>query len=91
MSRGLQRAKEVIESARFTPTRRFALLLACTAPLWLLSGWAAGTWLAASVLLALLVAKIVDSAMLPGKTDLTVQRTLDASVGVGRSRTARTR
>lgn len=83
MSTVLQRAKGAVESVRFTPTRRFAMLLACTAPLWLLSEWRVGTWLAAGVLLALLVVKIVDSAMLPSTTDLDVRRTLDASVGVG--------
>ena len=83
MSSVLQRAKGAVESVQFTPTRRFAMLLACTAPLWLLSGWRTGTWLAAGVLLALLVAKIVDSAMLPSATDLDVRRTMDASVGVG--------
>ena len=72
-----------LESVRFTPTRRFALLLACAAPLWLLSAWPAGTALAAVVLLAIVVAKVVDSAMLPQASDFEVRRTLDASVGVG--------
>ncbi|CAN5290990.1 DUF58 domain-containing protein [soil metagenome] len=73
----------LLESMRFAPTRRFALLLACAAPLWLLSAWPAGTALAALTLLALLVAKVVDSAMLPVPADIGVRRTLDASVGVG--------
>ena len=78
-----QRAVQMLESVRFTPTRRFALVLACAAPLWLLSAWPAGTALAAAVLLAIIVAKVVDSAMLPRASDFEVRRTLDASVGVG--------
>ena len=76
-------AKQLAGSLRFSPTPRFALLLACAAPLWLLSAWPVGTVVAAVVLLAVLAAKVVDSAMLPQASDLTVHRTLDASVGVG--------
>jgi uncharacterized protein (DUF58 family) len=77
------RARQLAESMRFSPTRRFALLLACAAPLWLLSAWPAGTIVAALVLLLLLAAKVVDSAMLPQAADIDVRRALDASVGVG--------
>jgi Uncharacterized conserved protein (some members contain a von Willebrand factor type A (vWA) domain) len=77
------RARELVESVRFAPTRRFALLLACVAPLWLLSAWPAGTVVAVGALLVLLAAKVVDSAMLPCASDIDVLRTLDASVGVG--------
>ena len=77
------RAMQFGESLRFSPTRRFALLLASAAPLWLLSAWPVGSVVAAVVLLAVLAAKVVDSAMLPKASDLTVRRTLDASVGVG--------
>ena len=83
MSGVARRTMQMVESMRFTPTRRFALVLACAAPLWLLSAWPAGTALAAVVLLAILVAKVVDSAMLPQAADLDVRRTMDASVGVG--------
>ncbi len=83
MTGAAQRAKQILESVRFTPTRRFALLLACSAPFWLLSGSRAGTVLAALVLSGLIVAKVVDSAMLPQAADVDVRRTLDASVGVG--------
>ena len=83
MSGVARRTMQLVESIRFTPTRRFALVLACAAPLWLLSAWPAGTALAAVVLLAIIVAKVVDSAMLPQAADLDVRRTMDASVGVG--------
>lgn len=83
MASTLQRARKAVESVSASPTRRFALLLACSAPLWLLSASPAGSVLATVVLLAILVAKVVDSAMLPQASDVDVQRTLDASVGVG--------
>ena len=83
MDSALQRVQKAVGSAITTPTRRFALLLGCSAPLWLLSAWPAGTAIAAAALLAVLIAKIVDSAMLPQSTDIDVRRTLDASVGVG--------
>ena len=83
MASTLQRARKAVESVSTSPTRRFALLLACSAPLWLLSASPAGSVLATVVLLAILVAKVVDSAMLPQASDVDVQRTLDASVGVG--------
>jgi uncharacterized protein (DUF58 family) len=77
------RARKLAQSLRFSPTPRFAMLLACAAPLWLLSAWPAGTVIASVVLLAVLAAKVIDSAMLPHASDLIVHRTLDASVGVG--------
>lgn len=83
MATALQRARELVESVRTSPTRRFALLLGCVAPLWLLSAWPAGTVVATVALLAVLIAKVVDSAMLPQASDIDVRRTLDASVGVG--------
>ena len=67
----------------FTPTRRLPLLLACVAPLWLLSAWTVGTVVAAAVLLAILAAVVVDVAMLPTSNDVDVRRSLDESVGVG--------
>jgi uncharacterized protein (DUF58 family) len=77
------RAMQLGASLRFSPTRRFALVLACAAPLWLLSAWPWGTVIATVVLMAVLAAKVVDSAMLPQASHLDVRRTLDASVGVG--------
>ena len=83
MASALQRVQTAVGSVITTPTPRFALLLACSAPLWLLSAWPAGTAIAAAGMLAVLIAKIVDSAMLPQASDIDVRRTLDASVGVG--------
>ena len=78
-----ERARLAAASARFFPTRRCALVLACIAPLWLLSAWPAGDVLATVALLAAVVAMVVDSAMLPNATDIDVRRVLDGSVGVG--------
>ncbi|MDQ2665221.1 MAG: DUF58 domain-containing protein [Gemmatimonadota bacterium] len=77
LSDGLSRA------LRFTPSTRLSILLACAAPLWLLSAWPAGTVLASIVLLAILAAVVADVASLPSSDDVAVRRSLDESVGVG--------
>ncbi len=77
------RSVRISRVLRFTPTRRLPLLLACAAPLWLLSAWPAGTIVAAVVLLAILAAVVVDVATLPTSDDVDVRRSLDESVGVG--------
>ena len=78
-----QRVAEVRESVGFTPTRRFALVLALIAPLWLTSGWRAGLVLALAATLAVIVALVVDAAMLPARHHVEVRRTFPATVGVG--------
>ncbi|MDB4888994.1 MAG: hypothetical protein JWL61_849 [Gemmatimonadetes bacterium] len=67
----------------FTPTRRLALALALAAPLFLLSGWPVGLWLARLVLLCIVAALVVDVAMLPRRSDIDVVREFPDTVGVG--------
>ena len=78
-----QRVAEVRESVGFTPTRRLALVFAVIAPLWLISGWRAGLVLALVASLAVIVALVVDAAMLPSRHHVEVRRTFPATVGVG--------
>ena len=81
---GLRKRVTALRSTvAFAPTRRLALALALAAPLWLLSGWRVGSYLAAFVLLALVVALVVDVAVLPVRDDLEVRRELSDTVGVG--------
>ena len=70
-------------AAGFAPTGRLALAAAGVAPLWLLSGSAAGYALAAGASAALALAALVDLVMLPSAADLTPHRELPATVGVG--------
>ncbi len=76
-------ARRVREVAGFTPTRRLAYAIAAIAPLVLLSGTTPGRWLVAFALLGLLVALVVDVAMLPRREHLEVTREFPETVGVG--------
>jgi uncharacterized protein (DUF58 family) len=67
----------------FTPTRRLAMALALAAPVFLLSGWPAGEWLARLVVFGILAALVVDVALLPRRADIDVHRDLADTVGVG--------
>jgi uncharacterized protein (DUF58 family) len=67
----------------FAPTRRLALLVAATAPLWLLSAWRLGAIVAAAAVAALLLAAVVDAMLLPAVEDLSVTRTMPDVVGIG--------
>jgi uncharacterized protein (DUF58 family) len=70
-------------SLGFAPTRRLAVLVACTAPLWLLSGHTAGLAVAVACTAALALAALLDVALLPAARDLDVRRDLPATLGVG--------
>ncbi|HEU4631383.1 MAG TPA: DUF58 domain-containing protein [Gemmatimonadaceae bacterium] len=68
---------------RVVPTRRLALVVALTAPVWLLSGSTAGT-IAAAVVSALVVAAVgVDLLRAPRADAVEVTRELPPAVGLG--------
>ena len=67
----------------FAPTRRLAVLVACIAPVWLLSGSTAGWLVAVLCTAALALGALLDIALLPADRDLEVHRDLPATVGVG--------
>ena len=69
--------------AGVAPTRRLAALVACAAPLWLLSARPWGLWFATIAAVALAVAAVVDGLLLPARADLEVLREMPASIGVG--------
>ena len=74
---------------RLLPTRRFAGLLAATAPVWLLSGSSAGAAVAFGVSGLALLAGVVEALLLPPAAALRVRRTLPASIGLGDEADAR--
>ncbi len=65
------------------PTRRLALAAALLAPLWLLSGYAAGRVAAALAVVLLAVAAGVDAALTPAARDVDVERRAPATAGLG--------
>ena len=69
---------------RFAPTRRLALLIALTAPLWLLPGQT-GIVAAAAVLGVLLLLASMDLVLLPATEALTVERDAPSTLGIGDS------
>ena len=78
-----QRLKEILDSARFVPTRRLAIAVLVTAPVWLLSGSEHGLVVSWAVTAALILAVTVDGALSPARASLAVDRVLPSTVGVG--------
>ncbi|MGD8277048.1 MAG: DUF58 domain-containing protein, partial [Gemmatimonadota bacterium] len=81
--RGRRGIRRIFARFRYSPSRRFALLLAAVAPVWLLSGSPAGTLLATGLTLIAVAAAIVDALTLPDAGSLDVRRTLPGSIGLG--------
>lgn len=65
------------------PTRRLAVAVALTAPLWLLSGSAAGLAVAALTTALVLAAGVADALLAPSPGEVALRRTLPATVGIG--------
>jgi len=70
-------------TATFVPTRRLALCLALTAPLWLASRGPVGFGVALAVTTALIAVALLDLLLLPAARDIDVTRDLPATIGVG--------
>ena len=68
---------------RYHPTRRLAYAVVLLAPLWLLSVFDWGTLFAAGALGIGLIAAIADALALPAARDLSVERELSPTIGVG--------
>ncbi|HEX8849208.1 MAG TPA: DUF58 domain-containing protein [Gemmatimonadaceae bacterium] len=73
------------EALRYHPTRRLAVVVACLAPLWLLSVWSWGVLIAVGALVLALLAAVGDALTLPAARDLAVDRELPPTIGVGDS------
>ena len=83
LTRVKRRIAGVWRSVAFVPTRRLAIAVALVAPLWLLSRLPGGVWLVLAAAVVLVVATLVDVAMLPAPRDLEVTRLLEPTIGVG--------
>ena len=68
---------------RYHPTRRLAAAVVLLAPLWLMTAWPWGGAVAGAALVLLVLAAIIDALGLPTPRDLTVERELAPTVGVG--------
>lgn len=68
---------------RVVPTRRLALLVAATAVAWLASGTRPGLLIAIALVVAVLVAAIVDVLGTPSLRDVQVAREAPPSIGIG--------
>ena len=67
---------------RIVPTRRLALLVALTAPVWLLSGTPTGRWIAAGTVVAILLAIVADTLGTPAPRQVEVERAAPESIGL---------
>ena len=65
-----------------TPEPRLALVIAVLSPLWLIPG-ETGRVVAVGALVLALLAAIADALTLPGAADLTVERSMPTSIGIG--------
>jgi uncharacterized protein (DUF58 family) len=83
MSLASRIAERVRGRLRYHPTRRLAVVLVLLAPLWLLTAWPWGGAVAGIVLALVLLVAVIDALGLPTPRDLTVERELAPTVGVG--------
>lgn len=67
---------------RIVPRRRLAILVALTAPVWLLSGTRSGLWIATGVIVALLLAVVADFLGTPPWRDVELARTAPEALGL---------
>ena len=72
--------------ARYAPTQRLALLVALSAPVWLVSRNYTGQALAAGVIAIVALAALVDALRVPGTRHIALERRLPGTVGFGDSR-----
>ena len=79
----LRRFARRVRAIAVVPTRRLAIVAALLAPLWLLSTLPGLRWLPVIALVALAIAVVLDIAFLPAARDVTVERMLEPTVGVG--------
>jgi uncharacterized protein (DUF58 family) len=79
----LHRARHAIAALfRYSPTRRLALVLAASAPVWMLTATLAGQVAAALVVCAIVIAVIADTVSIPGRNAMRVSRRAPPSVGL---------
>lgn len=77
------RFRRTLARLRYSPSRRFAVVLAATAPCWLLSGSSAGALFAAAVTVIAFAVAVADALALPDPAGLDVRRVQPESIGFG--------
>ena len=75
--------------ARYSPTARFALLLAIAAPVWILSSNTIGQVIATGVVSLIALSVLVDAVRIPGSSYIELQRIFPPTVGVGDAKQGR--
>jgi uncharacterized protein (DUF58 family) len=78
--RGVRHA--LASAVRYSPTRRLSLIIAVTAPVWLFTGQVAGQIAVTLVASAILIAVIVDTVSIPGRSAIRVTRQAPPTVGL---------
>jgi uncharacterized protein (DUF58 family) len=79
----LRRLAHRVRAVAVVPTRRLAIAAALLAPLWLLSTLPLVRWLPVLALVLLAIGVVLDIAFLPAARDVTVDRMIEPTVGVG--------
>ena len=74
--------------ARYSPTPRFALVLAIAAPVWLMSSDTSGQVIATAIIALIALAVIVDAVRIPGSSYVALQRIFPPTIGVGDTKEA---
>ena len=67
---------------RIVPTRRLAIVVALTAPVWLLSGTRTGTWIAVGTVVVVLLAVVADFLGTPAWREVELERIAPESLGL---------
>lgn len=69
--------------ARYSPTRRLALVVLVCSPVWLLSRSAAGQVAAAVVIVLILLGALIDALRIPGTAAMSITRAVPGATGIG--------
>ena len=86
----LHRAMRAIRGiARYSPTPRFALVLAIAAPVWVLSSGTTGQVIATAIVALIALSVLVDAVRIPGSSYIELQRIFPPTIGVGDAKEAR--
>lgn len=75
--------------ARYSPTPRFALMLAIAAPVWLVSSGTSGQVVATAIVALIGLSALVDAARIPGTSSIALQRIFPSTIGVGDAKEGR--
>jgi len=78
-----ERWRTLRTALRYAPARRWAVLVALTAPVWIVSGSTTGAAIAIVITGLVVLAGFLDALSIPGRRQLQVRRDLPESAGLG--------